>query len=441
MGKIGFVNVCHSDYVNDLAIALADKAVNSLEAGGTSIYRIKQPVVDSYSAEKAGKELIKQEVEGVLIFLGTWIECSVAMSVVREVEHLPMCLWGFPMFMENGVLSSTGSYVSFAMFKGTMDRVQYKYKPVLGLPDDPNVIREIESFCKAASCAERLKRTRIGLVGYTSMSIYPGTFDHLFLRVKIGPEVEQIDSYTLINMAESIRESEYVEVMEFLKKTVRIRNDISQANLVKVSKLCVALRKIISQKRLYSINVKCQYEFSKEYGMVMCVPLSILAEFGVVSSCEGDMMNTVSMTILKLLSGNTVTYGDTINHSGNIVKLSTCGFAPFSLGLEGEREIRKFMPHPGFNGIQCSFVLKPGKVTVIRLIENQCDYHLLYFTGEGLNSELRQGYMPALDVKLDGDISKLVKNYSGQHFAICYGDLSLEIADLARILGIGLIRV
>jgi hypothetical protein len=26
------------------------------------------------------------------------------------------------MFMENGALSSMGSYVSFAMFKGTMDR-------------------------------------------------------------------------------------------------------------------------------------------------------------------------------------------------------------------------------------------------------------------------------------------------------------------------------
>jgi len=65
---------------------------------------------------------------------------------------------------------------------------------------------------------------------------------------------------------------------------------------------------------LDSINVKCQYEFSKEYGMVMCVSLSMLAEHGIISSCEGDMLNTVSMIILNYLSKNIVTYGDVIHH-------------------------------------------------------------------------------------------------------------------------------
>lgn len=31
--------------------------------------------------------------------------------------------------------------------------------------------------------------------------------------------------------------------------------------------------------------------------------------------------------------------------------------------------------------------------------------------------------MPALDVKLDGDVKWFVENYAGQHYAICYGDL------------------
>ena len=43
-----------------------------------------------------------------------------------------------------------------------------------------------------------LKKTKIGLIGYSSMNIYPGTFDHLFLRTKIGPEVRQMDAYTVI---------------------------------------------------------------------------------------------------------------------------------------------------------------------------------------------------------------------------------------------------
>lgn len=441
MPKIGFVNICHEDYVCDAALMMADKAVEGIRDAGIEVYQIKVPVVDSITAGKAGRELVRNEVEGVVVFLGTWIECPSAMAVIREVEHLPLCLWGFPMFMENGNLASTGSYVSFAMFKGTMDRVGYRYKPVLGLPDDAETLAKVVSFCKAASCSERLKRSRIGLVGYTSMSIYPGTFDHVFLRAKIGPEVEQLDSYTLIREAESVEEHECAEILKFVKSVAKIRDDVSDEDLIKVSKLIIALKRITQIKNMKSINVKCQYEFSKEYKMVMCVPLSVLAESGIVSSCEGDMLNTVSMVILNYLAGRAVTYGDVINHEGNVAKFSSCGFIPYSFGEDGKREIRKFLPHPGFSGIQNSFVLKPGKVTVMRLVEDKCDYHIVYLTGEGLETELRQGYMPALDVKLDGDMGKFIQYYSGQHYAICYGDISEEIEDLANILGIKAVRV
>ena len=54
--------------------------------------------------------------------------------------------------------------------------------------------------------------------------------------------------------------------------------------------------------------------------MVACVPVSALSDMGVVGSCEGDMMNTVSMMILHLLSGKVVTYGDSMNHEGKHCK-------------------------------------------------------------------------------------------------------------------------
>jgi L-fucose isomerase-like protein len=69
-------------------------------------------------------------------------------------------------------------------------------------------------------------------------------------------------------------------------------------------------------------------------------------------------------------------------------------------------------------------------------VEDKCDYHLLLITGEGLKTELRQGFMPALKVKLDGQVETLVANYAGQHFAICYGDWSMQIMDLCQLLGI-----
>jgi len=55
----------------------------------------------------------------------------------------------------------------------------------------------------------------------------------------------------------------------------------------------------------------------------------------------------------------------------------------FNMENEDERQIRKFLSGFGFNGVQNSFVLKLGKVTVMRLVEDRCDYHIVYLRENG----------------------------------------------------------
>ena len=441
MGEIGFVNIGHADYAEEAVFELAARAVDALQNEGLTIRVTDELVTTMEEGEQAGRTLAAAGVDGVILFLGSWLECPVAMSVLREVEHLPLCLWGVPMFERDGALTSTGSYVSFAMFKGTMDRVGYRFKPLLGTPDDRGIQQAAADFCRAASACQRLKRSKVGLFGYTSMGIYPGTFDHVFMRAKIGPEIDQLDSYSLIHRAEACAPETLAAAASHLRSCARVAPEVSEDSLRKAGGIYAALLQLCRERRWDAVNIRCQYEFSKEYRMVPCVPLAALAETGVVASCEGDILNTVSMLILSLLTGQTVGYGDAMHHSGDTLKLSSCGFAPFSMGIDGCQEISNFMPHPGFAGIQNRFVFRPGRVTVLRLVEDRCDYHLLYCTGEGLPTALRQGYMPALDVALDGSVERLTEQYAGQHFALCYGDISARLEDLARILGIAAVRV
>jgi L-fucose isomerase-like protein len=176
--------------------------------------------------------------------------------------------------------------------------------------------------------------------------------------------------------------------------------------------------------------------------MTACVPLSVLAENGVVASCEGDILVTVSMLMLNYLSKSITAYADIINiNEDNTIKLSPCGFIPYSLGDKDKREIRKFMPNVGFKGIQNSFVYKPGKVTLLRLVEDRFDYHIIYTVGTGLPTELRQGYMPALDVDIGDKTQEFIEHLAGQHYAFCYGDFSAELNQLAKIMKIKCIRI
>lgn len=440
MARIGLMTIGHKDYPVDIALRFASELKASLQERGVDVITYDEAIVSHKMALHFSRELLKEDIDGVVLFLGTWIEAPIAMTALREIEHLPFAIWGIPMFEYNGREESTGSFVSFAMLKGSLKRLEYIFNDFLGLPDDEDTLEDLISFCRAAHAKKRLKRARIGLVGYASMGIYPGTFDHLMLRRYIGPEVEHIDTFTLINRMNHVADLQCKVVFECLKSRVSVDDDVTEESLMKVVRMYLALKEIAEDREVEAVNVKCQYELSKEYGMVACVPLSLLTEDGFVASCEGDIPCTVSQLMLAYVSGSVTAYGDVLNfNKDGTFKLSPCGFIPFSMGNETELRLRNFMPGVGFSGVQNSFCYRPGKVTLLRLVEDKCDYHLLLMTGEGVSTPLRQGYMPAIDIKPDGSLEKMMGNFGGQHFAMCYGDYANEIHDLAKLLGIGII--
>ena len=141
---------------------------------------------------------------------------------------------------------------------------------------------------------------------------------------------------------------------------------------------------------LDAINVKCQPELSQIYGCVACLPLSLIAGESIVAACEGDLPVTVTMLMLHYLSGKVVTYGDMLDIHDDQILLSPCGFAPLSLAA-----------------------------------------------GEGVDTELREGRFPALEIKLDGeDIKEFTEALKANHYALVYGDLTHELLELCRMLDI-----
>jgi len=443
IAKIGFIAIGHKDYISDDAVKITNNAVEALRQRGHDIVYAGHIAASPGEARAIAKEMLRHDVDGAILFLSTFMECPVSMSALREFDHLPFALWGTTMFTnEGGGQDSTGSFVAFSMFQGSLKRMGYEFISVLGLSGDAAAIAKASRFCIAAGAYQRLKRSTVGLVGYSALGIYPGTFDHVMMRKVIGPEIDHLDTYTLIKATENIGDEECLPVLDYLNKVARIKSTVSKEQLLTVSKMYLAMKKLCGDRGYDAINVKCQYELSQDYGMTACVPLSILAENGVTASCEGDIPNTVSMLILHFLSGGIAAYADILNiNSDRSLKMSPCGFIPYSMGRDGDRVIGEFIPGFGFKGIQNSFSYKSGEVTLLRLVEDRCDYHFLYTAGNGRTGELRQGYMPAMDLDFDGDIDRLVENLSGQHFAICYGDYSIEIEMLAKILHIGCVRL
>jgi len=429
--KTGFIAIGHEDYLNDVVLAKTSEAVINLVDSGAEVIFDGKIYTDIKSAGVAAAALSAESVSSVIIFPATWVECPVVMAAVTEFEHIPFAVWGMGMFDNEGKKESTGSFVSLAMLTGAFKKMGYPHEIFTGNPDDVRVIKNINIFIKAAAARYSLKRSVIGLVGYSSMSIYTGMFDAPMLRRKIGPEVIQTDSYTIVNMMDRVTDDEMTSAKTELLGKASVDEEVSSESIEKSLKMYCALKKW--SNGFDAVNVKCQYEFSKELKMTACVPLSLLAGTGVVTACEGDIPCSVSMLALKFLSGKMTAYGDALDvNSEGIVKFSPCGYIPYELGI-GEKRIRNFMPGYGFNGLQNSFPFKEGVITYLRIAEDMDGYHFIYGKGTGLPTELRQGYMPALDVQLECSAEDFIKNFAGQHYAFCYGDYTSELAVLEKI--------
>ena len=441
MKKVGFLWIGHADYLGETTAAIQREVISCAD-GLPFIHAEVHPIATTdQEAAAAARALVEtQDCCGAILVLTSWVECSVVMTALKELRGRPCMLWGFPVEEINGRMDSTGSYVSAAMFAGVVQRLGLPCPMLIASWKDPSARAQLRSFSSAAAAVDALFYAKIGLFGYTSMSIYTGTFDHVLMRYKIGPEIEQMDTYSLLRAAEGVPAAEVDAALARLHAVARVKADAAPEMLRRTMAMYAALRRFCTEKGWAAVNLKCQYELSKEYRAVPCVALSLLAEDGITASCEGDILNTVSMLLLHCLSGQVSWYGDALTHWDNTVQFSPCGFMPFSMA-QGTPYVQKFMEHPGFSGVQVCGVLRPEKVTYLRLVEDIGTYHLLYGTGTGIETQPRGGCMPALNVTLDGSVKKLCQEYAGQHFALAYGDLTQELEQFAALTGIEARRV
>lgn len=425
----------HPDYPNDVGGKMLEMAAEALRDRGCETITKRNPILTRSEGFVAADEIRKDNPDGMVFFLGTWIECPVVMASARELEDYPFAVWGFPQFIDKeGKKDSTGSFVALSVLKGTLDRLGYRYTWVAGLPGDEAAIEKAARFSRVAMAIRALRRSAIGLIGYASMGMYSGTFDHALLRRKIGPEVLHIDTSTLIRKMEQVPEIKRKIVLERLESSATIDASASGEHLDKVARMTVALEELVEEHHLDGLDLKCQYELSQEYGCTGCVALSILANQGLVAGCEGDIPTTTTQAVLSALTGETTTYGDLLDWENGIALISPCGYAPFSLCAN--RPVIRDIAHPGFSGLITSSVLKAGRLTLARLAETRGGYRMQVLVGETVTTDLRQGRFPAIRVRLRESLDEILENISGQHFALAYGDHREDLKELCGYLGV-----
>jgi len=430
-----FVAFSYPDYPEELVDRFIKESEGAVKAADVKLV-VSEKVVLYKDAEKALASLKRSDWDFLIALIVSWVEAPNVIAVLKEFSRKPILLWSHTMFKEKGETLTLGAMPGAGVIRETLEQMGFKFKFIWGMPDEEEVRREIRSFARAAHAVNKLSKSKIGLLGYVSMGMYTGTFDHVSVRAKIGPEIEHLDQYVVVKKMSEVDDKEAEELVSKVKDLWEVSEKVTDEDLKRCMKMYLALKDIVYEFGWDALTVKCQYELSRYFGLAPCIPLSMLGD-EVTCSCEGDVPLLITQLIMHYITGETTTYGDVHNIDERTVLLGACGFAPFKLAL-GRPRVDKHTAL--YQGLLNTTSYRRGRVTLARLASDKDGYKMHIVTGE---TDLPEPFhevgcppYPSMKVTIDGDTYHFGQHLMSQHYAIVYGDIKKELIDVCNLLNI-----
>lgn len=91
-----------------------------------------------------------------------------------------------------------------------------------------------------------------------------------------------------------------VKTMDYIRGRIGIEK--VDTALKDISKLYIALKSIVSKRKLDAITIDC-FPYIEKYGITPCIPLALLNSEGIVAGCEADLAALVGLMIARYITG------------------------------------------------------------------------------------------------------------------------------------------
>ena len=165
-----------------------------------------------------------------------------------------------------------------------------------------------------------------------------------------------------------------------------------------------------------------------------CMPLSLLNDAGYMAFCESDFVVIPSGILLRYISGKPVFLNDpTWPHDG-VVTIAHCT-APRKMDGKTPEPVRILTHFESDYGAAPKVEMRKGAV-VTNLIPDFNFRRWVGFRGEIVDVPFLQICRSQVDVSVQGDSARLVREMPGFHWMTCYGDYLKETGYALSKLGI-----
>ena len=424
------------------------------ETGEVEVIRASEIVWKPSLAKKAGKELMKAEVEATIFNYAIW--CWPHFTVLASLYAPgPYLLYGqinpkYPGMV--GLLAAAGALEQIGKFPFR----------VYGEPENKEVIDKVLKFVRAASATNRLKGERYGQFGGRPMGMYTAAANGDQWMKEFGIDVEQIDQYELVLRAEKVEKEKVRKAREWLEKHSNVLYDGKQLTPEKFERqiaLYYAAKEIIEEYELDFVGFKGQPEMTNNYATLDVVEAFLNDPYDwdgpkdpIVAATETDMDGALTMEILKHISGEPVLFADVRHYFVNEKLLDLCNSGAHATYFAGksrnpEENLKKveFYPETFYfpaGGAAVKHFAASGEMTFARLTRKNGKYHMTIFKGqvvdldeqtkEKLSKEVQEEW-PHVYVELEMSMERFLEHYPCNHTHGVYGDYIDELVKFCKI--------
>ncbi len=270
---------------------------------------------------------------------------------------------------------------------------------------------------------------RLGLVGKPSDWLIASTYQNATFRARFGMEIINIPIEEAINeyQVANVQEADYV-ARNLLQNASTCFN-VGYEELLKASRFYVAMKGIVNKYGLNQVSVRC-FDIITPLDTTGCIALALLNDEGIVSGCEGDLPSTLSMAILRKVSGKTpfmanVSYLKSYQNKLNLV-LAHC-----TIGLTATKGYNLHTHFETDRGVGIEGFFEKGSVTMLRIGGAKLNSAAV-ITGEQTGIEFSpQRCRTQIGIETDEKWTNyFIERPLGNHHVVVSGDYEKELKKL-----------
>ena len=423
--KIATVGLgCPFEIGFDQAPQLLNTTVKTLEFIGVECEDVGVVMHDLDTVKQAASKLRGSDADMLMICIATWSEDHHLLDLLSYVNK-PVILRAYPAF-------DTGSLCCAHQIGAVFTDISKEYEFIYGDADDVTCAKESLKIATAYALANCMDKVRMGAIGGRVKGMTEIAYDEFSIKEKLGARIVNIDEKEMTQKVAAMSDSEAEAILESKKDMLKCCKVLSsKESMLESIKYYAALKALVDEYDLGALSVKC---YTTYMGKV-CLGYSILAEEGIVASCEGDVTNALTMKILYELSGKPINNTDLLylDNDRNTILFAHCGSSGFSIA-GGEIELAPV--RLAECGVCSRFVAMPGKVTLVNICGHGEKFRMAVMVGDAIPCGMEFPGNPTV-VKFQKDVNdinrEIMKNGIGHHWMVAYGDFAEELESFCKI--------